>query len=504
MAALVRSLSCPVCGLALPEPLPGHCPRPSCGVGFLPEPPLRLQTFRLVNHYSLFVLPFSFPEGDGADPRARLAESGRWRPRVFSASEPADIDRTEYFLPYIRRFLFPHGNAASCRRFLFDLSVLGADAKGGLALTLRGRDARQNRALEHRLRLEEVELIVFGYRVGFLILRVVNDDPTATYFDQMEVVSHLRIVTPLYRDFELPELEGPAGRHDLPQLLAYLLAEFAPGPVLPASPEALPAAATLPVKPAYEDRMMVYTFSCLDKGTCLEDAERCQTLLHKASVIGFDEAWSRLPPRERRQREPTAWLRTRWQGFTKDGGALVVFDTDRYHERYVGTYHGTYYFDVFLLAALQRVTLLALFERLADIPALTTGGSAGRRQLRRVRRELLLFKNQCWFSQITNRERGLVLWKKWQKTLETRALFREVSEQSAELDAYLQGRHRERTERLVKVGGFLAAAVPAVMGLDAFFDRAEWARSLRWVLLALLLLGSAVAAWYVSFRQDDV
>ena len=96
-----------------------------------------------------------------------------------------------------------------------------------------------------------------------------------------------------------------------------------------------------------------------------------------------------------RSASATATRRARWEGFSKDGGSLVVFNTDAYHERYAGVYQGTYYFDVFLLAALQRVTLLTLFERLADIQALTRGGGASRRRLRRVRRDLLLFKNQC-------------------------------------------------------------------------------------------------------------
>src|SRR5262245_43949640 len=99
-------LKCPVCGLELPAPLPAFCPRPTCGVEFLADDSasVRLHTFRLVGHYALFVLPFSFPEAEGADPLRRIAESGRWRPRVFSPSNADDVDRTEYFLPYIRRF----------------------------------------------------------------------------------------------------------------------------------------------------------------------------------------------------------------------------------------------------------------------------------------------------------------------------------------------------------------------------------------------------------------
>ena len=109
-------------------------------------------------------------------------------------------------------------------------------------------------------------------------------------------------------------------------------------------------------------------------------------------------------------------------------------------------------------------------KRLADIQALTRGSGASRRLLRRVRRDLLLFKNQCWFSQITNRERGLVLWKKWQKVFETRTLLREVNEQSEELNNYLQARYRERMEWLVRIGSFLAAAIPMRRLEDELFD----------------------------------
>src|SRR5262249_58027427 len=131
-----------------------------------------------------------------------------------------------------------------------------------------------------------------------------------------------------------------------------------------------------------------------------------------------------IPWEQRQQAEQDSrqWQRYRWQGYSKDGGSLVVFNTDRFHERFIGVYNATYYFDIFLLATFQRVNLLALFERLSDIEGLTSAKSSSHRLLRRVRLDLLLFKNQCWFSQITNREKGLVLWKTWQKVFETRQL----------------------------------------------------------------------------------
>jgi hypothetical protein len=506
---------CPVCGLELPDPCPQCCPRPSCGVAFLPcdGGPARPATFRLVGHYSLFVLPFALPETEG-NPARRVAESGRWRQRVFSATDPDDVDRTEYFLPYVRRFLFPTlyelpgakkdpQAEPTCRHFAFDLARVGAGPKG-IELTLRCRDAPKKIAVEQRLRLTRAELVLSRFRVGFLVLRVECADAGATVFDQMDAAAYLRTIAPLYRGFEMPQLDTGAARYGVPQLLSYLLAEFGAGPPgqPEGGPETVPAGTPLPVRPIYDDRMMVYTFSCLDRETCLPDPVRSQALLHRAAVVNFDPE-SSTPQHEQTGQDADAWLRTRWQGFSKDGGSLVVFNTDPFHEHYAGLYHGTYYFDIFLLATLQRVTLLTLFERLADIQGLTRGGGASRRLLRRVRRDLLLFKNQCWFSQITNRERGLVLWKKWQKTLETRVLFKEVNEQSAELDTYLQTRYRERMERLLRVGGFLVAAVPFVWGLDTFFGMAEWARVVRWVALVALVLGSAAVAGYLLFWRSE-
>ena len=57
-------------------------------------------------------------------------------------------------------------------------------------------------------------------------------------------------------------------------------------------------------------------------------------------------------------------------------------------------------------------------------------------------------------------------------------------------------------ERVVRLGGFLAVVIPFVWGLDNFFERPS-RRVLRWVVLALLLLGSAAAAWYLTFRRSD-
>jgi hypothetical protein len=505
---------CPVCGLEHAGELPGFCTRPSCGVELLPGSAerCRTRTFQLVEHYSLCILPFTF--ADGLTLPHRLTDAGRWKERTFSLKNTDDVDRTEYFLPYIRRFLFPslfakqavegepEAKKPTCWHFDFDLTRLGPVGEKGLPLTLCGQDTRKKLPVEHSLLLESIQLIVFGYRVGFLIFNFRGAEPGSTYFDQMEALAYLRTIAPLYRGFEMPELVAGTTHYRMETLLPYLLAEFSPDGSPPSTPTAVALGTPLPVKPTYDDRMMVYAFSCLEKETALADTRRCESLLERNAVVNLDPKEVSRPPGET-DAVVEGWLQSRWQSFTKDGGMLVVFNSDRYHSRFLGVYHGTYYFDIFLLSALQRVTLLALFDRFSDIQELITGSSASRNLLRRVRRDLLLFKNQCWFSQITNRERGLVLWKKWQKVFETRTLLREVNEQSEELNTYLQARYRERMEWLVRIGGFVAAAIPIIFGLDRFMGQQEWFANLRWVLLGSVILGAAVVAYLFVVRQSD-
>jgi hypothetical protein len=515
---------CPICGLDYEGELPGFCSRPTCRVRLLPrtdaagatptKQALRVGTFGLVDHFSLCVLPFSFANPEDRPIWQRLAESGRWKERTFAQDNPDDIDRTEYFLPYIRRFLFPGlypaagpqtAGTQSCRHFVFDLSRLGTTTRDGLPLTMHARDSRKALDCDYALLLEKVELIVFRYRVGFLVLHFQNTDPGATYFEQMNALAYLRTIAPLYRGFTMPVLAAGERRYSMPQLLPFLLAEFggnSPG----AGPQDVAAGTPLPVKPVYDDRMMVYAFSCLEKDTVLEDAELCEALLRREAIINLDPAATTRSgdtPVGRHARRGGDWLHDRRHGYSKDGGLLVVFNTDRYHARFLGGYWRTYYFDIFLLAALQRVTLLTLFESFSDINALITASGAGRKLLKKVRRELLFFKTQCWFSQITNRERGLVLWKQWQKVFENRTLLKEVNEQSEELNNFLQARYRERIEWLVRLGSFLAAVIPTVLGLERFLGQSPWVSQLRWTLLGVLFVGAAIFGYFVLLRPSD-
>lgn len=497
------------------------CRRSGCGVQLFQDEdgvPL-VRTFRLNHHHTLCLFPFAFGKYDESaqDAFAALRSSPRWQQIQYDADSPTDIERTEYFLPYARRFLFPSLYEAthektqepSCQHFRFDLSHLQPDQSGEhgvLPFVLRCQDDRKKQTFSFPMKLHEVRLSVFNYHVGFLVFRIENTDLRSTFFDQMNAAVYFRLIAPLFPEFSMPQFAFAQDTWEMSQLLPFLLAEFSNTPTLPSSPSALPKEKHkhkwLPVKPFYDDRMMVYTFSCIQSQTALEDPNNNEQLLRKYTLINYNLDMQETPGFSKDKLDLKDWNQLRWWGFSKEGGSLAVFDSNRFHERFLGTYFTTYYFDIFLLAAMQRITLLLLFERLSDIPSLTTNGGESSKILRRLRKDLLLFKNQSWFSQLTNRERGLQLWRNWQEVLENRALLTEVNEQAQELETYLQSISRERIDWIVRLGGFLATSVPAIIGLPVLFGQAPWVRNTQWVLLVILLLSTGVFASRI-FKHDQ-
>ncbi|MCB9644081.1 MAG: hypothetical protein H6728_13480 [Myxococcales bacterium] len=516
-----RPKRCSICGKSFEEGAPTSTDKSSlpCAPGnclaFTIEAESGEQPFQLNNHYSMCVFPFTFHEDDG-NSFMRLRTSSRWHKRTFSEDDPEDVDRTEYFLPYVKKFLFPslyeqkghydpHADFAvpTVQHYRLDLQSLGPTAEdGSLPFFLSGEDDRDKRHYQHEMSLNEVQLLVTNMRVGFLIFRLRRSGDRPTYMDQMHATLFFRLLAPLYRGFAMPEMQIEDKSFQISQLLGHLLAEFE-GDGKARSPERYSRRLDLPVRPSYDDRMMVYTFSCIDHQTCLSDRERARRQLERFAFSRFDDDLSSRIPNDGGDDEAHRWLTQRWQSISKEGSSLVVFDIDSFNREFLGQYHASYYFDIFLLAALQRTALLLLFERLSDIRSLTSLSWESQKSLRRLRKAVLLFKNQSWFSQITHRERGLILWRRWQGVFEVDKLMREVNDQSTELSAYLQDRTRQQVEWGVRIGGFLATSLPAIFGLRVILGKAPWVDSLRWFLVLMVLLGAGIFGWFVLFREEE-
>ena len=526
---------CPVCGHELSEQPTSDsqgfiCSNRFCQVelNWNSKGSLIPTSFQLHEDFTYLLLPFTFEVTSENNPYEQVRQSERWISLRYSLDDQDDRDRTEYFMPYLRRYLFPElfeeetsstsssrvpqkppAEEPSCQRYVLDLKQLDStyipsESAKGIPCSVDCHDTRNHRQRTVPFLLKEVSLILFNYRVGFLKLQLQTDAEYRTLFDQADVAAFLRFIVPIYKEFQLPTISMPTRDCQVPHLVQWLLQEFGSSPQLhKVWPDEMSESQDWPVKLVYDDRMLIYSYSCLKQTSLLKSNSQTVQLIRRTSPVSPesepDAFWHSV-----KNEHSDYWLKHRWEGFSKDGGSLIAFDSNAYHRDYLGIYHGTYYFDIFLLAALQRVTLLSLFERMADINKLTKSGKEGRNTLRRLRYDLLLFKNQCWFSQITNRERGLELWQQWQETFETKTLLGEVNEQSEELDNFLSSRNREFMEQLFRIVGFLTVAIPAVFGLDVLFKDQSWAGTLKWILFLLLISGSGVYALYLYYKQREI
>jgi hypothetical protein len=106
-----------------------------------------------------------------------------------------------------------------------------------------------------------------------------------------------------------------------------------------------------------------------------------------------------------------------------------------------------HYFNLFMMAHLQRATLLEFKARLANaLNALRSTATPKERndefsrRIMRIETEFLYFRNQYWFTELTNQVQGRELFSLMAKHLETPALFNHIREEIAAGASCLQSR----------------------------------------------------------------
>lgn len=136
-------------------------------------------------------------------------------------------------------------------------------------------------------------------------------------------------------------------------------------------------------------------------------------------------------------------------GFSKSGGSLMILsgqdDTEMRKiviERVVKLFEEPFY-EIFQFSFHQRLTLMR-FENLLSI----YDGSNKKSNLGKLRRQMMNFVTQGWFSQITDNSLGQAIYMKWQKEFESERLFDEVFRQIEAVDDFKESRKTKRYEWL--------------------------------------------------------
>lgn len=195
----------------------------------------------------------------------------------------------------------------------------------------------------------------------------------------------------------------------------------------------------------YFDRLFTYSYMCLAEDEWNETRDLSEIIdeFYKFQYVLPSGYGSTFDPDFKGIKDNTY---SRWKysiyGFSRESGVVFSSQREIFNSTRLPYYYESMYFYVFLLAFYQRITLILFSEELM---------TSGRSKMNELKHRFTKFTHFSWFSQITNSEQGMDIWKKWQKAFDLPALFDEVQKEYEEFYDFTVARGQEKINLLLIV-----------------------------------------------------
>lgn len=410
----------------------------------------------MVNHFTYFVYIFSLKREREMLQWLLEGERG-WRIRLYNSRKAMDAELADYYLPYVRRILYPSVLWKREKFSCFFSSGTGEQANVLYELPCKDFVNRTYKGIKIGIsfnngerfiqgEIYDIVLRLFKRGVGFLVFktRIAGERPFVESL--LELNSCFRILNCEEGRHHFPNIKiylpGQRAFTSVRELIVFLTGGFASGEV-----DDLPGG-----------RMLVYSYCCLSEESW-EEGE--QELFQR-----YKHVWQKnfyVPAAERIYTEETNY--TPWKysmyGFTMEGGVVLSCEKDIFNRDILPFYYGNYFFDLYLLSLYQRIRLMRFSRRLAETEIL----KSSKVMVARLREDILDFFNQYIFNQVSKYSIGNEIWRKWQNVLEIESMFDQVHQELAEMDDYLKSVRQERMDRAVAYATFLLIPVSVITGI---------------------------------------
>jgi hypothetical protein len=470
--------------------------------------------------YAILVYPFEHAISDN-ERRERLESlTACWRPwlaRMTEAGRAAALDDTYFFLPYIRELLFPettrvpggdvpqqlahadwalkeslpefasHVAETAVLRLSYDTTRLAALRPLELVL-----DAGATLpAFAAPFEIDWVDVALFPQNMGFLALKVRLAESQPTVERWIDFLSELRLIHPPKLTWHLAKWHVAGGQLDASSrdMVDFFLQGLTRDQhIRPALGDFLPYLRRVPDRARYtaSPNGQVYggtfhqfIYGCLGstavplgEQACTDPAPHLfpsamQRALYELATCTSTEDPSFVPHRtflEALWRDNLIALWDNWQ-------ALALRD----NVIFLGTGPGDFvretlphiaesdYFQLYLLVLFQKTRLSVIF---GDLVRKEEDLTANLREVRLLWDRFVTFQNLFWYREVTRKQQGDALYRRFQQGLEVRPIYEDAVEQSRELKAYYEGKAQRRTASLLFfltiIGLSLSTAVTAV------------------------------------------
>lgn len=416
---------------------------------------------KITYHYSYFIYPFIISEGKYKDFIAKfLLDKEKWHVKIRSTSE--DLNTHAYFLPYVKKFLFPtlywseelkqQFSKINCKRQLNIISGLTSVKFEYKLDTSHSRRYTLNKS-GINFSITEIELICFEPGICFLIFKTVLDKSGGICSDDLLNFNYkFRTINPRYlkrkkTDGMFIMNEEFKEAEDLSGFIEHLLYGYE----------------NVEMENIYFDRLFTYSYMCLDESEWNENRDLNEIIneFYKFQYVLPGDYGSSFDPAYRGIKDNTY---TRWKyslyGFSRESGVVFSSEREKFNSTKLPNYYETMYFYIFLLAFYQRIALILFSQEL-----MTTEKG----KIEQLKQRFTKFTHFSWFSQITNSEQGMDIWKKWQKTFDLPQLFDEVQKEYSEFYDYTVARGQEKINFLLIII-YVVSLIFSAMALLADFS----------------------------------
>ncbi|MBI4652486.1 hypothetical protein HY745_14660 [Candidatus Desantisbacteria bacterium] len=426
---------------------------------------IELSDKNVIKYSTIFIYPFYY-SSNKKEIVTILENSQKWKTEKFNIKEENKRAEYVYFHPYIRDILFSQ-KEKEAELYKSPVTYLGYSKEKKLLLKVKYPEKNKDNNWdweeyvsnqERYYPIDSIHLSVFEFGIGILSIQISECIEVNNFigkkFKEILVFNELaRKISASIKPSEQKKqgrlldsinIEGISNSKEEFKDESFLSIENGSIDVSNVIKSLLTPIPSF--QSVLDDRMIVYSYVCFDE----KEVDANDIISAHEDFLTFtfvDKQWKgSFANRALINEYLKLHLYDRWldygtlYGFSRFSSTCLVngskgsltFST-------IYDHFETIYYEIALLTYFQRAALLSFSRKAAECAEkLKQSEKNAYENIKKLKKDFLLFTNKYWFIEITGQEQGIDIHNKWSDVIKNNQLFEEVRQELAELDEFVE------------------------------------------------------------------
>lgn len=440
--------------------------------------------------YTHFIYPFVVEEKNHNNFLTSILKQEKdWT--LYVHNYETDKESYDFFLPYMKRFLFPtlfwtsqyekQFKAMSLNKKVYNVSKLSCVTFEYQLSNIKNGTIANGRHFDTiNFDISSIKLIVFKGGICFLDIK--------TEIEELEEYIDFNTLLDFNYSFRKLTPRGISDLSNMSKMRARNIDKIENIAIFIKS--IISGFETKDVEKIYYDKMFTYSYACVDDWKNEKDFDKIkndflkfQYVMNSKSSAIFNKDCKRLNDN----------MYSRWQysmfGFSKESGVVLVSDKEKYNITRMPYNFEKKYMYMLLLAFYQRIMLINFSQDLAK---------KDKSMARSLTNRFTKFTHFSWFSQITNSEHGMDIWENWIEAFKLKELFDEVHKEYLEYYDFVRASGQDRLNIVLMLTYVVNIMFSGISLFYSIFNfREHWLAPL---ILVLMIAGILSYPVYIISR----